>query len=252
MLNLNTSILSQVPFVQPELLTEQSRIATALSDIDELIATTKKLIEKKRHIKEGTMQELLSGEKRLSGFTEKWVETTLGDICQITMGQSPASEYYNTKGDGLPLIQGNADLDNRKSIIRFYSSRYSKCCDAGDIIMSVRAPVGSIGRAQYKSCLGRGVCALKYENDFLYYYLIFIENTWSTLSTGSIFESVNSKDLSETIISIPHTIKEQIAIAEILSDMDDEISMLKSRLAKYQSLKQGMMQQLLTGKIRLI
>ena len=252
MLNLNTSILSQVPFVQPELLTEQSRIATALSDIDDLIATTKKLIEKKRNIKEGAMQELLSGKIRLPGFKEKWVKTTLGEICQITMGQSPESKYYNTKGDGLPLIQGNADLDNRKSIIRFYSSCYSKCCDAGDIIMSVRAPVGSIGRAQYKSCLGRGVCGLKYDNDFLYYYLVSIENTWSASSTGSIFESINSKELSETVISIPHTKEEQIAIAEILSDMDSEISSLESRLAKYQSLKQGMMQQLLTGKIRLI
>ena len=231
---------------------EQSRIATALSDVDELIATLKKLIEKKRNIKQGARQELLSGKRRLSGFKDKWVETTLGEICQITMGQSPESKYYNTKGDGLPLIQGNADMDNRKSIIRFYSSCYSKCCDAGDIIMSVRAPVGSIGRAQYKSCLGRGVCALKYDNDFLYYYLVSIENTWSASSKGSIFESINSKELSETVISIPHTKEEQIAIAEILSDMDSEISMLESRLTKYQSLKQGMMQQLLTGKIRLI
>ena len=231
---------------------EQSCIAKALSDVDYLISTTKRLIEKKRNIKLGAMKELLHGHHRLPGFSDKWIETTLGSICEITMGQSPSSEFYNTKGDGLPLIQGNADMENRKSIVRFYSSSYTKFCDAGDIIMSVRAPVGSVGRAQHRSCLGRGVCALKYNNDFLFHYLISIENSWSSLSSGSIFDSINSKELAETTVLIPQSNEEQQAIALILSDMDSEISSLESRLIKYQSLKQGMMQQLLTGKIRLI
>ena len=230
---------------------EQRAIAEALSDVDGLIAALDKKIAKKRLLKQGAMQQLLTGKKRLPGFTDKWVEKKLGEICSIIMGQSPSSEYYNTQNLGLPLIQGNADLENRRQIVRFYTSQITKECEKGDVILSVRAPVGAVGKATHKSCLGRGVCAIKTDNDFLYHYLVYIENDWSSFSKGSTFDSINSDELYQLSLVLPQTKKEQQAIATILSDMDKEIADLEAQRDKYRLLKSGMMQKLLTGQIRL-
>lgn len=233
-------------------LKEQQAIANALSDIDNLIYVIEKLIKKKKHIMQGTMQELLTGKTRLDGFDQKWKDKKLGDIAEIIMGQSPDSLYYNDNRIGLPLVQGNADINNRKTIIRFYTSQITKTALKNDIIMTVRAPVGHIGKALFDCCIGRGVCAIKYENDFLYYYLIYIEDSWSKLSTGSTFDSVNSTEIKEIMVSLPPTIGEQLAIVKTLSDMNTEIENLNKKLNKYKQIKQGMMQELLTGKRRLI
>lgn len=239
-------------FAAPKNISEQRAIAEALSDVDELITALDKKIAKKRLIKQGAMQQLLTGKKRLLGFTEKWVEKKLGDICTIIMGQSPSSVHYNTQNIGLPLIQGNADLENRQQVIRFYTSEITKECEEGDIIMSVRAPVGAVGKAICRSCLGRGVCAIKSNNDFLYHYFVYIENNWGFFSKGSTFDSINSDELYQLSLILSNDINEQQAIAAILSDMDQEIANLEAQRDKYSVLKSGMMQKLLTGKIRLI
>lgn len=230
---------------------EQRAIAAALSDVDGLIAALDKKIAKKRLIKQGAMQQLLTGKKRLSGFTDEWVEKKLGEICSIIIGQSPSSEYYNTQNRGLPLIQGNADLENRQQVVRFYTSQITKECEKGDVILSVRAPVGAVGKATHKSCLGRGVCAIKTDNDFLYHYLVYIENDWSSFSKGSTFDSINSDELYQLSLVLPQTKNERQAIATILSDMDEEIADLEAQRNKYRLLKSGMMQKLLIGQIRL-
>lgn len=232
-------------------LPEQRAIAEALSDVDELITALDKKIAKKRLIKQGAMQQLLTGKKRLPGFTEKWVEKKLGDICTIIMGQSPSSVHYNTQNIGLPLIQGNADLENRQQVIRFYTSEITKECEEGDIIMSVRAPVGAVGKAICRSCLGRGVCAIKSNNDFLYHYFVYTENNWGFFSKGSTFDSINSDELYQLSLILSNDINEQQAIAAILSDMDKEITNLEAQRDKYCLLKSGMMQKLLIGQIRL-
>lgn len=224
---------------------EQTAIATALNDADALITGLEQLIAKKRAIKQGAMQKLLTPK-------EGWMVKKLGELANVNMGQSPLSEYYNTEGIGLPLIQGNADIENRKTIIRSYTSVVTKRGKIADIIMSVRAPVGEVSKATFDCCLGRGVCAIAYKNEYLYHYLIYFEKSWAKLSTGSTFDSVNSKQIRELEIPIPKSEEEQTRIATILSDMDAEIAVLEKKLAKTQSIKQGMMQQLLTGKIRLI
>lgn len=245
-------IVRKFPVIFPSDIKEQQRIAEALSNIDNLISSLSKIIEKKRLIKQGAMQQLLTGKKRLPGFDGEWEEDTLGNICLIIMGQSPSSTFYNTKSIGLPLIQGNADMKNRKSIIRFYTSRITKTCNANDIIMTVRAPVGSVGKASYESCIGRGVCAIRTSNDFLYHYLIYIEDSWQEFSKGSTFDSINSKELSECSVFLPKDEGEQFAIANILTSMDNEIESLEEERDKYIQLKEGMMQKLLTGHIRLV
>jgi len=232
-------------------LKEQKAIAEALSDLDSLIESLDKLIHKKKAIKKAAMQQLLTGDTRLPGFTEPWETKRLGDFAEIIMGQSPSSVNYNTSGYGMPLIQGNADIINRKTVKRIYTTEVTKRGKHGDIIMSVRAPVGEISFATFDTCLGRGVCAIRYKNNFLYYYLISIEPKWSKWSKGSTFDSINSKEIKELPINIPPSIDEQKAIAKVLSDMDDEIEALEKRKEKTEQMKQGMMQQLLTGKIRL-
>jgi type I restriction enzyme S subunit len=176
----------------------------------------------------------------------------LGDIAEIVMGQSPSSLNYNSKGMGLPLIQGNADISNRKTIKRIFTTEITKRGKCGDNLMSVRAPVGEISRALFDVCLGRGVCAIRYPNDFMYHYLISLEPKWARISKGSTFDSVNSADVKALEVHLPSDSDEQIAIATILSDMDAEITALEARRDKTKDLKQGMMQELLTGRIRLL
>ncbi|MFY0600707.1 MAG: restriction endonuclease subunit S [Cyclobacteriaceae bacterium] len=224
-------------------LPEQQAIAKVLSDTDKLIQSLEKKIAKKKLIKQGIMQKLLTPK-------EGWEVKKLGKVAEINMGQSPHSVNYNSNGHGLPLIQGNADLKNRKTIIRSYTSQITKVCNKGDIIMSVRAPVGAVALASFKACIGRGVCAIRYENNYLYHYLIHLESKWSSFSTGSTFDSINSDTLKNLEIAIP-SIESQFQIASILDKVDSELDCLISLLSKRRLSKQGLMQQLLTGKIRL-
>ena len=179
---------------------------------------------------------------------EGWREVKIKDISDVIMGQSPSSIYYNTEGDGLPLIQGNADIDKRKSIIRLYTSKLTKICERGDLIMSVRAPVGAVAKASYKSCLGRGVCAFTNSNDFLYHYFVYIEDDWGKYSKGSIFESINSEDLCNFHLILPTSLSEQQQIASILSAADSAIEQTENLIEKYKNIKKGLMQDLLNPK----
>ena len=244
---------ASLPIPLPPTLAEQEAIAEALSDADALIESLEQLLAKKRQIKTGAMQELLTGKKRLPGFSGEWEVKRLGEVSEIVMGQSPSSAHYNNKGEGLPLIQGNADIYGRQTIRRVFTTEVTKRGQPGDILMSVRAPVGEISRAVFDVCLGRGVCAIRYsENNFLYYALIAREQDWAKLSKGSTFDSVSSMDVKKFEIVQPTDETEQIAIATTLSDMDAEIAALEAKLSKARQLKQGMMQELLTGRIRLV
>lgn len=180
----------------------------------------------------------------------EWKMVKLGDICDIRMGQSPEGQFYNDKQIGLPLIQGNADIENRKTIIRSYTSYITKTCDDGDYILSVRAPVGAIAKATFKACIGRGVCAFSYPNDYLYQYFIFIENRWGEVSTGSTFDSINGPALRKVLIPIPYKngtpdLETQKQIAQKLGDMDSLIAAKEKLLAKKRNLKVAAMQKLI-------
>ena len=238
-----------VPMPSPP---EQRAIATALSDVDGLLGGLDRLIAKKRDLKQAAMQQLLTGQTRLPGFHDEWEVKRLGDVAEIVMGQSPISSNYNTTGTGLPLIQGNADIYNRKTIKRFFTTQITKQGKSGDILMSVRAPVGEVARAVFDVCLGRGVCAIRFDNDFMYHCLIYLEPTWAKHSKGSTFDSVNSADVKELEIQLPATPAEQTAIASVLTEMDAELAALTQRREKTRALKQGMMQELLTGRTRLV
>jgi type I restriction enzyme S subunit len=188
----------------------------------------------------------------LGEVPEDWEVVELGDIAKINMGQSPSSSNYNKVGLGLPLVQGNADIRNRKTIIRNYTTEITKSADKGDLMLSVRAPVGEVATADFNCCIGRGVCSVKYPNEYLYHWLILFESQWEQFSKGSTFDSISSSELKAIQLILPSTNEEQTAIASVLSDMDAELDTLQQHLTKTQKIKQGMMQELLTGKTRLI
>jgi type I restriction enzyme S subunit len=254
---LNKEVCLSIPIVVPPL-SEQKRIAKVLSTWDKAIQLTEQLIRQKEQRKKWLMQQLLS-EKRIVK-NEKWCksgvkEVFLKDVAKVTMGQSPNSEDYNTDKDGLPLIQGNADLNERKQVVRYWTSQSNKECDSGDIIMTVRAPVGAIGLATQKSSIGRGVCSIKPKNIdywYLYHLLVYKEEQWKKLEQGSTFTAVGSKDIFHFSLFIVHSLEEQTAIAEVLQTADKEIELLKAKAEKLKEQKKGLMQMLLTGKKRLL
>ncbi len=230
---------------------ERTLISNALSDIDELIYSLEMLIKKKKAIRKGAIQELITGKKRLPGFDKEWRYFQMSEIGTIVMGQSPDSKYYNDT-QGVPLVQGNADIKNRKTIIRFYTTVVTKSASRGDIIFTVRAPVGNVAYATFDCCLGRGVCAIKNSSPFVFHLLVYKQDSWSDLSSGSTFDSINSNTLKKVELYMPTDEKEREAIADVLSEIDFEIESLDNKLEKYHKLKSGMVNELLTGKIRLV
>lgn len=208
--------------------------------------------EGSRHCEEHSDMAIQGGFKmtEVGMIPSDWEVKKLSSVCTIIMGQSPDSKYYNEK-EGIPLIQGNADIENRETFVRFYTTQITKKGLKGDKILTVRAPVGSVAKATFDCCLGRGVCALRDANDFLYQYLIYIEKEWARRSAGSTFDSIKSDELCATLVMVPPSKAEQTAIANALSDVDTLINNLEKLIAKKKNIKQGAMQQLLTGKKRL-
>ncbi|WP_445717391.1 restriction endonuclease subunit S [Flavobacterium sp.] len=184
---------------------------------------------------------------------EDWEVKPLGEVSKVIMGQSPDSKNYFDYEIGLPLLQGNADIKERKSIKRIWTNQITKICEENDIIMSVRAPVGTIALASFKSCIGRGICSIQNNNlivkQFLYSYLEKFETNWARLSQGSTFESISSDDIRSLKIPIP-PLPEQQKIAEILSTWDNAIDNCKKIIKKLKKRNKGLAQQLLAGETR--
>ena len=154
------------------------------------------------------------------------MKCTLADVADITMGQSPKSEYYNSKGDGIPFLQGNRTFGRRYPIFDTYTTFTTKIAKAGDVIMSVRAPVGDLNIAPVDMCLGRGVCGIKMKNgnnDFLFYLLKYYMSQLINKETGTVFGSVNKNDINGLEIDIPKEETVQKKIARYLSLIDDKI-----------------------------
>lgn len=249
---INMGEIEKIRIPIPESRDEQNRIANVLSDVQAYVEKLEDLLAKKKSIQVGAMQELLTGNRRLQGFSDKWVKSPIGDVAEVIMGQSPSSANYNDRGEGMPLIQGNADVRDRKTIRRIYTTEITKQARAGDIILSVRAPVGEVARATFDLCLGRGVCALRAKDHFLYYALLYAESRWGALSSGSTFDSVNSAEVKAFKIDWPSDENERNAICTSLSDLDRELEILLSRLEKARQFKVAIMQSVLTGKVRLV
>lgn len=188
----------------------------------------------------------------LGEIPEEWKMVRVGEVAKINMGQSPSSSTYNDYGEGLPFFQGNADFGSLFPQIRLYTSNPIKTAYPNEILMSVRAPVGALNYCNVECCIGRGLCSIKMikgNNNFLFYLLKFKNEDLNSKSSGSTFSSINKQALNDFKIAIP-SLPEQQKIASILSKVDSQIQDNQNYLTKLQELKKGLMQDLLTGKVR--
>ena len=253
--------------VYPNDISEQSRIATALSAIDNLISELGKLIDKKRAIKQGAMQQLLTGKKRLKGFNEPWVEKKLGEDALILRGGSPRpiEDYITDSQDGLNWIKiGDVKPNDkyfRKTAEKIKKEGLNKTRQVkkGDFILSNSMSFGRPYILDIDGCIHDGWLVIQdyqetYDMLFLYYILCSdaVMNQYASMAAGSSVQNLNKEKVANVLLYAPSSLKEQSAIAKVLSSMDEEISFLEAKREKYNAIKQGMMQQLLTGKIRLV
>ena len=178
---------------------------------------------------------------RFKKYNDVWENVKLTEKAPIVMGQSPDSKNYTDNPNDYILVQGNADMKNGRVVPRVWTTQVTKLAEKGDLILSVRAPVGDIGKTDYTVVLGRGVAAIK-GNDFLFYLLSKMKqsNYWAKFSTGSTFESINSGDIRSAEIMIPSQ-EEQSAIGFLFSTLDDLLASYENNLANYQSLKVTML-----------
>lgn len=244
---------------------EQRRIASALTSIDNLIDSLDRLIAKKRAIKQGVMQQLLSGKKRLKGFTEPWKIYKIDDLFDIGNGYTPskANSAYWTNGTipwfRMEDIRANGRiLKDSIQHITEEAVKNSGLFPANSIILSTTATIGehalliadSLANQRF-SFLIRKLNRCSDIDIMFFFYYCFILGEWcrANINDGGLM-AVNMTDLKNYTFSAP-SLPEQQAIASVLTSMDNELSALEAKRKKYEQIKQGMMQQLLTGRIRL-
>lgn len=152
----------------------------------------------------------------------------LEEIVDVAMGQSPKSEYYNTEKNGYPFLQGNRTFGFKYPTFDTYTTVVTKFAKAGDVIMSVRAPVGALNITPVDMCLGRGVCALRMKNgnqSFLFYMMKNYVSHLLKRESGTVFGSVNRNDINDLEVDIPEDLEEQKRIARYLEMIDDKIEL---------------------------
>jgi type I restriction enzyme S subunit len=228
---------------------EQKAIAKALSDTDELITSIEKLISKKEAIKQGTMQQLLTGKKRLSGFSGEWEEKRLGDIFEITAGGDLKKDLFSENKDEIYKFSIYANSIFQKGL---YGYSTFNNIDKESITVTARGTLGvAFHRKTSYVAIGR---LLILQPKIKLNCLFCTESINLTLNFANESTSVpqlTAPQISNYNIFLPENIEEQQAIAQIISDMDKEIETLKLRLSKTKAIKDGMMSELLTGKTRL-
>jgi type I restriction enzyme S subunit len=234
--------LDDIPIYFPTNKFEQSDIADALSDADALIESLEQLLVKKRQMKQGAMQELLTGRKRLPGFTKEWEIKPVADVAPLQRGfDLPTRQIHQGP---YPVVYSNGIL-----------AHHTKYQAKAPGVVTGRS--GTIGKVTFVSedywphNTSLWVTDFKGNDPRLIFYL-FILMDLERFSTGSGVPTLNRNDVHAYRINIPQDAEEQSAIANVLSDMDAEIAAFEAKLAKARQIKQGMMQELLTGRIRLV
>lgn len=275
--NLNKELVSSVEIIFPTL-EEQIRISKALSEMDELINSLEKLIEKKKAIKQGAMQELLTGIKRLPGFKGEWTKKTLGELFDFYGGVSTSRDMLTTTGycylhygDIHSAQKTYIDITKDYSLIPKFEIDLCKVSNNsllsdGDVVF-VDASEDDEGASRHivvrnpenlSFISGLHTIVAKGKNDdlaHLYREYCFqtkqIKNQFKYFAAGTKVTGISKSNIAKIELRFPTDILEQQAIAKILSDMDTEIEALSQKLEKSRQIKQGMMQELLTGRIRL-
>lgn len=262
---LSSKIIKSIYIPLPQAKNEQTAIATVLFDTDALIEHLEKLIAKNKTIKQGAMQQLLTGKKRLPGFSGEWRVKKLGEITKFYKGKGLPKSEITTNGKYKCIHYGELFTTYHEEIKKIFSYTNKKdnffLSHANDVLMPTSdvTPNGLATASCVKEnevILGGDVLVIRsfegvLDGVFLSYGIRQNRKQIMQLVSGSTVYHLYGSDMKKYKFSIPPSIEEQTAIATVLSDMDSEIEKLEQKLDKYKQIKTGMMQQLLTGKIRL-
>lgn len=264
MASMNQGVLSRVSIPFPPTLSEQQAISSALTDADALIDSLEQLLAKKRQIKQGAMQELLTG-KRLSD----WKPQKLENICSfITKGSTPTTYGFEWESDGVLFLRSECVSDNGLDLTQsmFISEKAHAVLSrsevlAGDLLMTITGNVGRVVRVVgecHRCNINQHIARLriidpKVSPDFVFYQLSQkeVRRGFEKITTGQAYPQISLKQVRDYVVHLPEY-ADQIAIAQVLSDMDADIAATEARLTKARDLKQAMAQALLTGRVRLV
>lgn len=253
-------------FPMPPTTEEQRAIAAALSEVDALLAALDRLIAKKRDLKQAAMQQLVTGQTRLPGFEGEWVVKRLDELAEIRSGGTPSTGQPRFWDGGVPwctptditALSGHKYLRETSRTISLEGLKASSAemIPPNSVIMTSRATIGECAVNVVPVSTNQGfknfVPFAGTNADFLYYLLGTQKQGFISLCGGSTFLEIGKTQLAPYEVEVPPTKPEQTAIAAVLSDMDAELAALEQRREKTRALKQGMMQELLTGRTRLV
>jgi len=249
---------------------EQQKIAKILSTLDKTIEASQKLIAKEKNIKKGLMHDLLTNgidadgkirspqthrykESELGLIPEEWEVKPFSNLAKVNMGQSPESVYVNENQNGMAFLQGNADFGDMYPKECYWVTQPKKIAQKGDVLISVRAPVGDMNVADKEYCIGRGLASLtinKINSAYGYYALYHERKQLDRVSQGSTFLAMSKNDFDILKIKYPIDKNEQRNLAHILIKQDKKIETEENNLSKLKKLKKGLMSDLLSGRVR--
>lgn len=251
---LTKATLQKLPCALPPF-PEQRAIASALSDVDELLGGLDRLIAKKRDLKQAAMQQLLTGQTRLPGFHGEWEVKRLGSLLRFQVGFPFSSSFFNEKGEGIRLVK-NRDLKSDDQMFH-YNGKYEEVFVVrdGDVLVGMDGDFlpcrWNKGRALLNQRVGRIVPNARLNAAFAFYALINPLKEIEIVTSSTTVKHLSHGDVEGVERPLPE-LAEQTAIAEVLTDMDTELAALGQRREKTRVLKQAMMQELLTGRTRLV
>ena len=251
-------------------LPEQNRISTLLTQVDETILSVKRSISAAERLKKSLMQNLLTGRMKPDGtmrtenefyidekfgkVPEGWRWGQLSEIADIIAGQSPQGEYYNDNGIGVPMLNGPTEFTDHYPIPVQWTTKVTKLCKKGDILFTVRgSSTGRMNFADQEYCIGRGLAAIRPTNDsdiqFIYYTLLKISEMIlaEAKGAGTTFPNVCKSDLMKKVVLIPDN---QYEIVKPICQADNIIIEKQTKITTLERLKKSLMQNLLTGKVR--
>lgn len=261
MKNISKDRLIEVSIPKPDL-EEQKQIAEAICNMDELVDNLTRMIAKKKNIRRGVIQQLITGKQRLSGFTTEWHEYTLGEECRVYGGGTPSTKNDAFWAGNIPWVSSSDLVENdifHLSETRFITTEAinesaTQLCPPNSILVVSRVGVGKIAVCSHEICTSQDFTNLSVENHnpvFIAYRLLPIMKEMARTAQGTSIKGVTSDDIKAIKLQLPDE-EEQNAVVEIMKDMDDEINQLQRALEKYLRIKTGMMNELLTGKTRLV
>jgi type I restriction enzyme, S subunit len=242
---------------------EQRAITEALGDTDALVESLEDLLAKKRHLKQGALQALLTGNSRLPGFRGRWEVKSLGELADMASGGTPPSGNPAFYDGDIPWVSisdmtkcgkfiSTTERNLSRSGLQYSAARM---WPAGTVLYAMYASLGECSIAATPVCSSQAVLGIRVRSglhsEFLYYFLISIKARVKTVGQQGTQPNLNKGMVQSFQLHLP-SLPEQVAIASVLSEMDDEITALEEKLAKARAIKQGMMQVLLTGQIRVV